>query len=133
MRIKSLLVILKIGIYHGKVERDNQIGIMLRCRILADIQSSKQFLKPVSHIDIVILFEHGEGKALAETARADIEEKLVRSFYIFYIWGLVNIIAVISSHANEVHHSVRDALAINVFAFGKFLLCDITIHERFSL
>ena len=60
MRIKSLLVILKIGIYHGKVERDNQIGIMLRCRIFTDIQSSKQFLKPVSHIDVIILLEHGE-------------------------------------------------------------------------
>ena len=133
MCIESLLVILKIGIHHGKVERDNQIGIMLRCRILADIQSSKQFLKPVSHIDVVILFEHGEGKALAETTRADIEEIHVGSFYFFYKICLIYIIAVVSSHGNEVHDSVRDALAINVFALGIFLLCDITIHERFSL
>lgn len=93
---------------------------MLRCRILADIQSSKQFLKPVSHIDVVILFEHGEGKALAETTRADIEEIHVGSFYFFYKICLIYIIAVVSSHGNEVHDSVRDALAINVFALGIF-------------
>ena len=62
---------------------NDEICIMLWRRILANVQSTEEGLKLVLLVDVVVMFKHGEGEALAKTARADIEEVHIGVFYIF--------------------------------------------------
>ena len=70
----------------------DEIAVAFRGRILSDVKLAEEAFKLILLVDVVIVFEHGEGKALAETARANEEEIHVRFFYILYEWGLVNIV-----------------------------------------
>ena len=56
------------------VERDDEVSVVFRGRVLADVQPPEQFLESVCHVHVVVLLEHGEGEALAESAGADVEE-----------------------------------------------------------
>ena len=80
--------------------------------MLTDVEMSEELVEAVCSIDIVVMLKHGEGEALAESARADVEEELVGSFNLFHEWSLVDIVAVILDDGFEVHHAVRDALRI---------------------
>ena len=74
MRIQRIAVIAQVGIDHRKVEINNEILVVIGCRMLADIQVAIKSLKLISGINVVIVIQHLYGEALAETARAD-EEK----------------------------------------------------------
>ena len=63
--------------------------------MLTDIEMSEELVEDVCSIDVVVMLKHGEGKALAESARAEVEEELVGSFNFLHEWSLVDIIAVI--------------------------------------
>ncbi len=77
MSVKTFFVIIEITNYFCKVEVNDEILIMFRCRIRTDIKFAKDLLKLVSLVDVVIVFEHREGKSLAKAARSDIEEIFV--------------------------------------------------------
>ena len=79
--IQTSPIVIKSGIHCGKVEWKNQIGVALGRRILADIQSAKELIKLLLLIDIVIILEHRDGKALAESARANEEEEHIGFLY----------------------------------------------------
>lgn len=91
----------------------DEIAVAFRGRILSDVKLAEEAFKLILLVDVVIVFEHGEGKALAETARANEEEIHVRFFYFLYEWGLVNIVTISFHYILKVLHSVRDALAID--------------------
>ena len=80
--------------------------------MLTYVEMSEELVEDVCSIDVVVMLKHGESKALAESARADVEEELVGSFNFLHEWSLVDIIAVILDNGFEVHHVVRDALGI---------------------
>ena len=80
--------------------------------MLTDVEMPEELVEDVCSIDIVVMLKHGESKALAESARADVEEERVGSFNLLHEWSLVDLVAVILYDGCEVHHAVRDALRI---------------------
>ena len=83
MHIQSTLIIVYTCVHFSEIEVNDEICIMLWRRILANVQSTEEGLKLVLLVDVVVMFKHGEGEALAKTARADIEEVHIGVFYIF--------------------------------------------------
>ncbi len=72
-----------------------------------------------STMNVVVIFEHREGEALAESARANIKEILVGLLYIFYEGGLIYIVAILQDDILKVLHTVWYALAIDsLFPFS---------------
>ena len=122
MSIQRSPVVAEVGIDHCKVEKENQILIAVGCGILSYIQVTIEFLELVSSIDVVVMIQHGQGEALAESARADKEEVSVGLFYFFYEPCLVHIIIIVLADCHEVHHAVRYALC--------FYLCCLAFHSR---
>ena len=72
--IHALLIILQSTYYLRKVKVKNKILIMLRRRILSDIQLAKDILEIFLLVDVIVIFEHRDGQGLAKTARPYIEE-----------------------------------------------------------
>ena len=107
--------------------------------MLTDVEMPEELVEDVCSIDIVVMLKHGESKALAESARTEVEEELVGSFNFLHEWSLVDIIAVILYDGFEVHHAVRDALRIFSSArclilyhiFTPFLYCSAKIRIIF--
>ena len=91
----------------------NQILVALRRRVLSNIQFAKNVLEGIFLIDIIVIFEHGEGKGLAKTARPNVEEVFVSLFYILDKRCFVNIVTIIFYHILKVLHTVWYALAID--------------------
>ncbi len=127
MVVQSILIVIQSCCHLGKIEADDEICIMLWCRILPDVKLAKDFLKLVFFVDVIVILKHGEGECLAETARANEEEIHVRFFYFLYEWGLVNIVTISFHYILKVLHSVRDALAID--SLLSFYFC----HNRNQL
>jgi len=48
---------------------DDEITIMFGSWILTNIKLAKNFIKLVFLVDVIVIFKHGDGKALAEAAR----------------------------------------------------------------
>ncbi len=113
MHIQSTLIIVYTCVHFSEIEVNDEICIMLRCWVLANVQSTEEGLKLVLLVDVVVMFEHGEGEALAKTARANIEEIHIRVFYIFYECGLVHIVTIPLPNILKVLHAVRYALTID--------------------
>ena len=55
----------------------DKITVAFGGRIFSDVKFPEEAFELIFLIDVVIVFEHGEGKALAETARANEEEIFV--------------------------------------------------------
>ena len=91
MVVQSILIIIQSSCHLGKIEVNDEISIMLWCRILSDVKLAKDFLKLVFLVDVIVILKHGEGECLAETARANEEEILVGFFYLLYERSLVHI------------------------------------------
>ena len=113
MHIQSTLIIVYPCVHFSEIEVNDEICIMLRCWVLANVQSTEEGLKLVLLVDVVVMFKHGEGEALAKTARANIEEIHIRVFYIFDEWGLVYIITIPLPNILKVLHAIRYALTID--------------------
>lgn len=94
--------------------------------MLTDVEMPEELVEDVCSIDIVVMLKHGEGEALAESARAEVEEELVGSFNLLHEWSLVDIVAVILDDGFEVHHAVRDALRIFSSA------CRLVLYHIFT-
>jgi hypothetical protein len=119
MHVQSTLIIVYTCVYLSEIEVNDEICIMLWRRILANVQSTEEGLKLVLLVDVVVMFEHGEGEALAKTARANIEEVHIGVFYIFDEWGLVYIVTIPLPNILKVLHAVWYALAIDsLFSFS---------------
>ena len=58
------------------------------------------------------MMQHRYGQALAKPSRSDKKEELVGTLNLLYEAGLVNIVAVITSHSFEIHHPVGDSFAV---------------------
>ena len=86
---------------------------MLPRRVLPYIEVAKEALKLVLLVDVIVVLEHGDGEALAETARADEEEIHVRILYPLNERSLVHVVAVTLYHVFKILHPVRYALAVN--------------------
>ena len=99
--------------FEDKFYACDEISIMLRCRILTDVKLAEDFLKLVFLIDVIVILKHGEGKCLAETARANEEEILVGFFYLLYERSLVHIVTILFYDILKILHAVWYALAIN--------------------
>ena len=125
--VEAFLVIIKSTHNYSKIQMQDEIAVAFRGRILSDVKLAEEAFKLILLVDVVIVFEHGEGKALAETARANEEEIHVRFFYFLYEWGLVNIVTISFHYILKVLHSVRDALAID--SLLSFYFC----HNRNQL
>ena len=105
----------------------DKIAVAFGGRIFSDVKFAEEAFEFILLVDVVIVFEHGEGKALAETARANEEEILIGIFDILDEGSLVNIVAIALDYILEVLHSVRDALAID--SLLSFYFC----HNRNQL
>ena len=121
MSIEAFLVVVKSAIYLCEVEVYDEIGVVFRSRILADIETSEDGFEIIFFIDIVVIFEHREGKALAETARAYIEEIFIRSFYIFDKRSFIYIETILFYHILKILHAVWYAFAIDSLSSFSYL------------
>ena len=113
MVVQSILIIIQSCCHLGKIEVDDEICTMLWCRILPDVKLAKDFIKLVFLVDVIVILKHGEGKALAETARANIEEIHIGFFYLFDERSLVHIVTISFYNILKILHAVWYALAIN--------------------
>ena len=91
----------------------DEVAVAFGGRIFSDVKFAEEALELILLVDVVIVFEHGEGKALAETARANEEEILIGIFDILDEGSLIYIVAIALYYILEILHSVRDALAID--------------------
>ena len=91
----------------------DEIAVAFRGRILSDVKLAEEAFKLILLVDVVIVFEHGEGKALAETARANEEEILVGFFYLLYERSLIHIVTILFYDILKILHAIWYALAIN--------------------
>src|SRR5574344_868446 len=112
MRIQRTAIIAQVGIDHRKVEINNEILVVIGCRMLADIQVAIKSLKLISGIDVVIVVQHRQSEALAETTRADKEKELVGLFHFLNKPCLIDIVAVVLANSYEVHHTIRYSLSL---------------------
>ena len=111
----------------------DEVAVAFGGRIFSDVKFAEEALELVFFIDVVIVFEHGEGKALAKSARANEEEIHVRFFYFLNEWGLVNIVTISFHYIFKVLHSVRDAFAIDsLLSFYSFYFCHNRNHFLFD-
>ena len=110
--IHAFLVVVQIANYHSEVEMDDEVGVALWRGILTYIQIAEDALKLVLLVQVIVVLEHGDGKALAESARAHEEEIQIRSFYRLDEGSLVNIVAVTLYHIFKILHAVGYALAV---------------------
>ena len=138
MAIHSFLVIVKTCRNFCKVQVDDKIAVTLWRRILANIQASEEGLELILLVDVILVFEHGDGKALAKSARPDIEEVHVGFFDVLDEWGLVYIVTIPLPDFLKVLHAVWDALAIDtLFSFSNhyleiFLYCVAKLQLYFN-
>ena len=75
--VEAFFVIIKSTHNYSKIQMQDEVAVALGGRIFSDVKFAEEALELVFFIDVVIVFEHGEGKALAETARANEEEIFV--------------------------------------------------------
>ena len=122
MSIQRSPVVVEVGIDYGKVEIDDQILIAVGRRILSNIQVAIELLESVSSVDVIVMAQHGQGEALAKSARADKQEVFVSLHHFLYKPCLVDIITIVLADIHEVHHAVRYALC--------FYLCCLAFHSR---
>ena len=115
-------VIAQIGIDDGKVEVDDEILVVVWRRVLADVEVAVEPFELVGCVDVVVMVQHRQGEALAETARTDEEEVLVGFFHFLDEPGLVDIVAVFLAYGHEVHHAVGYALCL--------YFCSHFFHSR---
>ena len=90
--------------------------------MLPDVEVPEKLFEFFSLVDVVVVGKHGEGKALAETARADIEEELVGSFYLLNVGCLVNVVTIVLYDSLEVHHAIRYSLRVLLVCLN-LLIC----------
>ena len=77
MGVESFFIIIQSCRNHGKIQVQDEIAVAFGGRIFSDIKFAEKAFEFILLVDVVIVFEHGEGKTLAESARADKEEILV--------------------------------------------------------
>ena len=127
MTVKPFLVVINSRCYHREIQVDNKIAVVLRRWVLTNIQSSKQLLKLILFADVVVMFKHGDGKALAETARAYEEEVFVGVFDFLYESSFVYIVAILQYYTFEILHTIRNTLAID--SLFRFSYCHNSIYN----
>ena len=115
-------VIAQVGIDDGKVEVDDEILVVVWRRVLPDVEVAVEPLELVGCVDVVVMVQHRQGEALAETARTDEEEVLVGFFHFLDEPGLVDVVAVFLAYCLEVHHAVGSALCL--------YFCSHFFHSR---
>ena len=109
MCIHRTAVVPQVRIDDGKIEVDYKILVMVGRRMLPYVQVAIQPFEHICIVDVVIVMQHGYGKALAEAARTDEEEELVGVLHLLNEPCLVHIVAVVPAHGDEVHHTIGDA------------------------
>ena len=123
MRIHGTAVIPEACIDDGEIEVYDEILVVVRCWVLANIEVTIQPFELVGVIDVIIMVQHRQGEALAKAARADEEEELVGFLHFLYKPCLVHIVAVVFAYCHEVHHAIR-------YAFGCSFHC-LFFHNRY--
>ena len=111
---------------------DDEITIMFGSWILTNIKLAKNFIKLVFLVDVIVIFKHGDGKALAESARAYIEEVHIRVFYFLDERSLIYIVAIPFNHILKILHTIRYSLAIDSlfsFSYHSSLLFAMTEYK----
>ena len=93
MGVKSFFIFNQSCRNHGKIQVKDEIAVAFGGRIFSDVKFAEEAFKLILLVDVVIVFEHGEGKALAETARANEEEILIGIFDILDEGSLIYIVA----------------------------------------
>ena len=78
-----------------------------RSRMIRYPKSSEHFRKVLPCIDVVIIAEHGEEQAFAETARTDEKEEMSGLLHCFQIHGFVHKIEGFSPYLSEVRYPIR--------------------------
>lgn len=132
MTVKPFLVVINSRCYHREIQVDNKIAVVLRRWVLTNIQSSKQLLKLILFADVVVMFKHGDGKALAESARPYKEEVHIRVFYFLDERSLIYIVAIPFNHILKILHTIRYSLAIDSlfsFSYHSSLLFAMTEYK----
>ena len=127
MTVKPFLVVINSRCYHREIQVDNKIAVVLRRWVLTNIQSSKQLLKLILFADVVVMFKHGDGKALAETTRAYEEEVFVGVFDFLYESSFVYKVAILQYYTFEILHTIRNTLAID--SLFRFSYCHNSIYN----
>ena len=80
--------------------------------MLPYIQITKEGIKLILRIHIVIMLQHIQGQTLAEATGTDKKEEPVRTLYQWNERGLVHIIIIITTNNRKVHHAIRQQFAI---------------------
>ena len=111
---------------------DDEITIMFGSWILPNIELAKNFIKLVFLVDVIVIFKHGDGKALAEAARPYKEEVHIRVFYFLDERSLIYIVAIPFNHILKILHTIRYSLAIDSlssFSYHSSLLFAMTEYK----
>lgn len=89
MGVKSFFIIIQSCRIHGKIQVKDEIAVAFGGRIFSDVKFAEEALELVFFIDVVIVFEHGEGKALAKR-RGRMKKKYLFDSSIFSMKGVLS-------------------------------------------
>ena len=109
-------------VHHGKVEIEDEIAIVQRCRVLADLQPAEQPFEIVRPRQVVVALQRGQPQAFAEAARAQeqqlfagILKRTVRSQDVVYRFGgeefFVVLAPLTAAAACQVFERLRESIA----------------------
>ena len=73
MCIQSLTVIMQSALYAGEVEIEYQIAVAVLCGMLSYVEVTIQVIENVAGTHIIIMLQHAQSQAFAETAGTDKE------------------------------------------------------------
>ena len=93
---------------NGKVEMNDEAGVLFAGGVLSDPGVTKQFLETVCGVDIVIIVQDGAEQGLAESARAE-KDRVVDLFQLGQPVRLIDKIAVFFHQLGVVGDTVEDA------------------------
>ena len=96
MLLKRIHQSIRFGVYLRKIKLQNQIRITLRRGMLPDVVFSKQRIKLIARIHIIIQFQHGKEQRLTEPARTDEEKETGRFLNLLNKTGFIHVIIIIA-------------------------------------
>ena len=104
-----------------EVKPQHLVFITLWGRMASHVCVSKQKVKFVLGLDVIIRLHHRQEETLAEATRTDEEKKVPRPLHTFEIHGLVNHILTLALNLRIIRNAIRQQLVLPhnlTFSFG---------------
>ena len=114
IRFHALLILVHSSPDHREVQIKYEVLVMALGGMLANPQVAKESVEERGFAHVVVLTQHVHQQRLAEAARTDEEEIVIRCLYLGDEAGLIDIVVVREAYVLPVLHPVGDSFGFIV-------------------